>query len=208
MKEQDKPDPSGISRRRFLKGMGTGVAATGLLSTGLQTLEAEAAPARTLGPGAVEVTLKVNGAARKVAVEPRHTLLDVVRNRLDITGPKPICERGSCGGCTVLMDGQPVYSCMMLAVDAAGKEITTVEGLGNGEGLDPVQEAFVRHDAQMCGFCTPGFVMSVRALLNRNPNPTLEDVKAAVSGNICRCGTYPRVFEAALTAARMQRGEV
>ena len=142
-----------------------------------------------------------------MTAEPRHTLLDVLRNRLDLTGAKPICDRGSCGGCTVLVDGQPVYSCMMLAVDAVGKEITTIEGISDGQRLDPVQQAFVEHDALMCGFCTPGFVMSVKALLNRNPNPTLDDVKAAVSGNLCRCGTYPRVFEAALAAARMKRGE-
>ena len=107
----------------------------------------------------------------------------------------------------MLLDGEPVYACMMLAIDAAGKEVVTVEGLSKGDKLDPVQEAFVAHDAQMCGFCTPGFVMSVRALLNRNPNPSMDDVKQAVSGNLCRCGTYPRVFEAALAAAKTQRGE-
>ena len=208
MKEQDKPDqPSGISRRRFLQGMGTGVAATGLLSTSLKPVETEAASGNTLGPESVPISLTVNGVARTVAVEPRHTLLDVLRNKLDVTGPKEVCDRGACGGCTVLLDGQPVYACMMLAVDAAGKKITTVEGLAEGDRLDPVQKAFVAHDALMCGFCTPGFVISVRALLDRNPNPTPEDVKAAVSGNTCRCGTYPRVFEAALTAARIERGE-
>jgi aerobic-type carbon monoxide dehydrogenase small subunit (CoxS/CutS family) len=208
VKEQAKADaPSEVSRREFLKGMGTGVAATGLLSAGISPVESEAASGKRLGPGAVRISLRVNSAAHQVAVEPRHTLLEALRDRLGITGPKPICERGSCGGCTVLMDGQPVYSCMMLAVDGAGKEITTVEGLADGDRLDPVQEAFIRHDALMCGFCTPGFVMSVKALLDRNPNPALEDVKAAVSGNLCRCGTYPRVFEAALAAAKMQRGE-
>ncbi|MDA0712184.1 MAG: 2Fe-2S iron-sulfur cluster-binding protein, partial [bacterium] len=130
----------------------------------------------------------------------------VMRQKLDITGPKPICERGSCGGCTVLVDKLPVYSCMMLAIDAVGKEITTVEGLVTNGEMDSVQKAFVAHDAQMCGFCTPGFVVSVRALLDRNPNPTLDDVKMAVSGNTCRCGTYPRVFEAALAAAKLERG--
>ncbi len=208
MKEKAKADaPWEVSRREFLKEMGTGVAATGLLSAGIAPGEGEAASGKRLGPGAVRIALRVNGATHQVAVEPRHTLLEALRDRLGITGPKPICERGSCGGCTVLMDGQPVYSCMMLAVDAAGKETTTVEGLADGDRLDPVQEAFIRHDALMCGFCTPGFVVSVRALLDRNPNPTLEDVKTAVSGNLCRCGTYPRVFEAALEAAEIQRGE-
>ncbi|MCZ6632398.1 MAG: (2Fe-2S)-binding protein [bacterium] len=208
MKKQDKPDSiSGISRRRFLQGMGTGVAATGLLSIGRPSAEA-ASGGKILGPGAVPVSLNVNGETRQANVEPRHTLLDVLRNRLDVTGPKPVCEHGSCGGCTVLLNGQPVYSCMMLAVDAQGQEITTVEGLAKADQLDPVQEAFIAHDALMCGFCTPGFLMSVRALLDRNANPTMDDVKQAVAGNICRCGTYPRIFEAALTAARMQREEV
>ncbi len=206
MKEQEKPEPSDVSRRAFLKGMGGGIAATGVL-TSIATVEGEAASGQTLGPGPVQIALNVNGAVRKARVEPRHTLLDVLRNALDITGPKPVCDMGSCGGCTVLLDGQPVYSCMTLAVDALGKEITTVEGLAEGDRLDPVQEAFVKHDAQMCGFCTSGFVISVKALLERNPNPSLDDVKSAVSGNLCRCGTYPRVFEAALTAAKLKRGE-
>ncbi len=208
MKEQEKPDvSSGISRRQFLKGVGGGIAATSLLSAGIAPQEGEAASARTLGPGPVEVSLRVNGEVRKAEVAPRHTLLEVLRNQLDVTGPKPVCERGSCGGCTVLIDGEPVDSCMMLAVDAVGKEITTVEGLAKGDRLDPVQEAFIQHDAMMCGFCTSGFVISVKALLDRNPNPTLDEVKAAVSGNLCRCGTYPRVYEAALTAAKIKRGE-
>ena len=207
MQQKDKPEgPSGLSRRQFLKGVGGTVAATSLLPGALSAAQGEAGPGR-LGPGPVSLALNVNGSVRKVTAEPRHTLLDVLRNRLDLTGAKPICDRGSCGGCTVLVDGQPVYSCMMLAVDAVGKEITTIEGISDGQRLDPVQQAFVEHDALMCGFCTPGFVMSVKALLNRNPNPTLDDVKAAVSGNLCRCGTYPRVFEAALAAARMKRGE-
>ena len=208
MKEQEKPNtPSEISRRKFLKGMGGGIAATGLLSAGIAPREGEAASHTTLGPGPVEISLKVNGSVQKVQAEPRNTLLDVLRNRMDMTGSKPGCERGSCGGCTVLLDGQPVYACMMLAVDAAGKEITTIEGLADGDRLDPVQQAFVDHDAMMCGFCTSGFVMSVKALLDRNPNPTLGDVKGAVSGNLCRCGTYPRIYEAALAAASVKRGE-
>ena len=197
---------SGISRRGFLKGIGTGVAATGLLTT-IEPSTAEAARTKSHGPGAMKLSLKVNGQVHHTEAEPRHVLLDVLRQNLDITGPKPICERGSCGGCTVLLDGEPVYSCMMLAIDAVGKEITTVEGLADGDKLDPVQEAFIEHDALMCGFCTPGFLMSVRALIDRNPTPSLNDVKEAVAGNTCRCGTYPRVFEAALRAAKITRGE-
>ena len=209
MKEANKPDPpSGISRRTFLQGVGTGVAATGLLTVvSPEDAEAQKASGNTVGPNPVKVTLAINGESHSVSVAPQHTLLEVMRDQLDITGPKEICDRGSCGGCTVLLDGEPVYACMMLAIDAAGKEVVTVEGLSKGDKLDPVQEAFVAHDAQMCGFCTPGFVMSVRALLNRNPNPSMDDVKQAVSGNLCRCGTYPRVFEAALAAAKTQRGE-
>ena len=208
MKEQDRPDrQSGMSRRRFLQGVGAGVAATSVLTAGLPAGAAKAGSAKVLGPGPVELALKVNGAAQKVRVEPRTTLLDALRDTLDITGPKKVCDRGACGACTVLLDGQPVYACMMLAVDAAGKEITTVEDFAKGESLDPIQEAFIQHDAQMCGFCTPGMVTSLKALLDRNPNPTLDDVKASVSGNLCRCGTYPRIYEAALTAAKIKRGE-
>lgn len=205
--ERSVSDPdSGISRRRFLKGVGTGVAATGLLTT-IEPSTVEAARSNRMGPGTVSIKLSVNGKTYPTDVEPRHVLLDVLRKNLDITGPKPICERGACGGCTVLADGEPIYACMMLAVDAVGKEIKTVEGLADGDDLDPVQEAFIEHDALMCGFCTPGFLMSVRALLDRNPTPSLDDVKSAVAGNTCRCGTYPRIFEAALTAARITRGE-
>ncbi|HAA78478.1 TPA: oxidoreductase [Candidatus Latescibacteria bacterium] len=197
---------SGISRRGFLKGVGTGAAATGLLTT-IEPSTAEATRTKSHGPGAMKLSLKVNGQVHRTEAEPRQVLLDVLRQNLDITGPKPICERGACGGCTVLVDGEPVYSCMMLAIDAVRKEITTVEGLADGEKLDPVQEAFIEHDALMCGFCTPGFLMSVRALIDRNPNPSLDDVKEAVAGNTCRCGTYPRVFEAALKAAKITREE-
>lgn len=209
--DQNQPENgSGMSRRTFLQGIGAGAAATGLLTVAAPpgTADAKSVSGTTVGPKATQVSLKINGTTHQVAIEPRHTLLDVMRQKLDITGPKPICERGSCGGCTVMVNKQPVYSCMMLAIDAVGKEITTIEGLSKEGELDPVQKAFVQHDAQMCGFCTPGFVVSIRALLDRNPNPTMDDVKKAVSGNTCRCGTYPRIFEAALTAAKLQRGGV
>jgi aerobic-type carbon monoxide dehydrogenase small subunit (CoxS/CutS family) len=206
--ERDDRDLTRVSRRGFMKGVGTGLIGSALLGeVATPPTEAEAATSGAMGPGPVPLTLNINGQDRSVRVEPRTTLANTLRNELDLTGTKVVCDRGSCGGCTVMMDGKPVYSCMMLAVDAVGHKITTVEGIAPSSGLDPVQAAFVEKDALMCGFCTPGFVVSVRALLAENKNPTLEDVKAACAGNICRCGTQPRIFEAALAAAeRMRRG--
>jgi len=190
-------DRTRVSRRTFLKTAGVGAAASGLLSG-----TAEPAAATVLGPDAVPMSLKVNGAARTVTVEPRVTLLRALRNHLDLTGAKEVCDRGSCGACTVLVDGEPVASCLMLAVDAVGHEITTVEGLGTPDRMTPVQAAFVEADALQCGFCTPGFVVASTALLRRNPSPTLDQIKEGLSGNLCRCGTYSRVFEAVQKAAR------
>jgi aerobic-type carbon monoxide dehydrogenase small subunit (CoxS/CutS family) len=150
----------------------------------------------------VPVALNINGKDYKANVEPRATLLNTLRNQLDLTGTKLVCDRGSCGACTVFLDGKPVCSCLTLALDVQGKKITTIEGLAKGDQLDPVQAAFIEKDALQCGFCTPGMIMSVRALLNRTPSPSLAQVKYAVAGNLCRCGTYPRVFEAALAAAQ------
>ena len=147
------------------------------------------------------IELTVDGHTVSDEVEPRMLLVQYLREKLGKTGTVIGCDTSNCGACTVHVDGKPVYSCMMLAIDAAGKKITTVEGLGTPEKMDPVQAAFVEHDALMCGFCTPGFVMSIRALLNRTPKPNLEQVKEACAGNLCRCGTYPRVFDAALAAA-------
>ena len=193
-KNKDK----GLSRRTILKTMGLGggaVAVSQLPSFG------QAASPKVLGPDAVPLTLNINGKDLKLKAEPRTTLLSALRNQLDLTGTKLVCDRGSCGACTVHVDGRPVCSCLTLAVDAVGHKITTIEGLAKDGKLDPVQDAFIKKDALQCGFCTPGMIMSVRALLNRNPNPTLAQVKQAVAGNLCRCGTYPRVFEAALHAA-------
>jgi len=189
-----------LSRRNFLKTMGVGAAATGLVAA-----TARAAEAAILGPDAVPLTLRVNGGAHMVTVEPRVTLLRALRNHLGLTGAKEVCERGACGGCTVLCDGEPICACLMLAVDAVGHEITTVEGLGTPEKLSPVQAAFVEGDALQCGFCTPGFVVASTALLRKNPNPNLEEIKAGLSGNLCRCGTYSRIFDAVHKAAG-QRG--
>ena len=173
-----------------------GAAATSLVAAG----PGVPAPA-LLGPEAAPLVLKVNGSSRTVTVEPRVTLLRALRNHLDLTGAKEVCDRGACGGCTVLLDGQVVASCLMLAADAVGHEITTVEGLGSPEKMSAVQAAFVKADALQCGFCTPGLVVASTALLRHNPNPTLEEVKDGLVGNLCRCGTYSRVFEAVLDAA-------
>jgi aerobic-type carbon monoxide dehydrogenase small subunit (CoxS/CutS family) len=194
------PTPS-FTRRSFLKTAGVGAAATTLVG-----VEARGATAQVLGPGAVALTLEVNGVARPVTVEPRVTLLDALRNHLDLTGAKPVCERGGCGACTVLLDGQPVNSCLMLAADAEGRAITTVEGLGSPEKLSPLQAAFVEKDALQCGFCTPGFVVAGTALLARNAHPTRDEVKAGLAGNLCRCGTYGRIFEAVEAASKAGRG--
>ncbi len=192
-------DKRGVSRRTFLKTAGVGAAATGLTGTG-----SPAPASRILGPGPVSLSLKVNGATRALVVEPRVTLLRALRNELDLTGAKEVCDRGGCGACTVLLDGEPVCSCLMLAADAEGHEVTTVEGLGTPEKLSPLQAAFVECDALQCGFCTPGFVVSGTALLRREPNPSLTHIKDELSGHLCRCGTYPRVFEAVQKAAKSE----
>ncbi|HEX3559552.1 MAG TPA: (2Fe-2S)-binding protein [Pyrinomonadaceae bacterium] len=201
--------PHDPSRRRFLKGVGIAGAGAALADhLLLKTEDSNAVAASGAGAdtaaGALNLTLDVNGQKRNVSVEPRTTLLSALRHRLDppLTGPKLVCDMGTCGACTVLLDGRAVYSCLVLAVDAAGRKLTTVEGLGSPEKLSGVQEAFVEHDGLMCGFCTPGFVTTVTAYLKQNPNPSLEEVREACKGNFCRCGTYPRVFESALAAAK------
>jgi aerobic-type carbon monoxide dehydrogenase small subunit (CoxS/CutS family) len=191
-----------LTRRNFLKTAGAGAVATSVVGLVNAAPEGQAA---VYGPGAVELSLDVNGAARKVSVEPRVTLLDALRNELGLTGAKPVCDRGACGACTVLVDGAPVASCMMLAADAVGRKITTVEGLGTPEAMSPLQAAFVECDALQCGFCTPGFVVAGTALLKRNPDPSLAEIKAGLAGNLCRCGTYGRIFEAVSKAAKAQR---
>jgi len=200
-KDKSAHDPS---RRRFLKGVG--IAGAGAAFADRLLIDAdgsEAASNNTLA-GDVSVTLEINGQKRSAQIEPRTTLLNTLRNHLDppVTGPKLVCDLGTCGACTVLLDGKPVYSCLVLGVDAVDKKITTVEGLGSPEALNEVQHAFVENDALMCGFCTPGFVTTISAYLKKNPNPSLGEVREACKGNFCRCGTYPRVFEAALAAAK------
>jgi xanthine dehydrogenase YagT iron-sulfur-binding subunit len=193
-------DPSGVSRRSFLKGAGLTAAGTAVLDGGL--LAQQKAGAATLGPDAVNITLRVNGQARKLSVEPRTTLAEALRMNLNLTGTKVVCDRGSCSACTVWVEGTPVNSCMTFALDVGERNVTTIEGLARGEQLHPVQAAFVEYDALQCGYCTPGMVMSCAALLARDANPSLQDVQLATSGNLCRCGTYPKVFEATLAAAK------
>lgn len=207
--EQKEEGAHNPSRRRFLKGVGIAGATAavvdklwvGVESSGRE--QAQSGANRALS-GAVNLALNVNGEKRTVQVEPRTTLLNALRNHVEpaVTGPKLVCDMGTCGACTVLLDGKTVYSCLVFAVDAAGKQITTAEGLGSAETPSAVQAAFVDKDGLMCGFCTPGFVTTVSALLKQNTNPTLEEVREACKGNFCRCGTYPRVFEAALAAAK------
>ena len=204
-KKSSRYDPS---RRKFLKGVGVAGAgaalADSLLSHDVAAANSDLNAADEPISGSLNIALDVNGQKRNATVEPRTTLLNTLRNHLEpgITGPKLVCDMGTCGACTVLMDGKPVYSCLVLAVDALGKKLTTVEGLGSPENMNEVQKAFVEHDALMCGFCTPGFVTTISAYLKKNSNPSLDEVREACKGNFCRCGTYPRVFEAALAAAK------
>ncbi len=198
---------STFSRRGFLKGAGVAAATTAVESANALAREAQAAaqPDPTLGPGALPVKLRINGQDHAVTIEPRYTLAETLRNNVGLTGTKVVCDRGSCSACTVWLDNVPALACMTLAIDATGREITTIEGLATGDTMHQVQAAFVKHDALQCGFCTPGMIMSCAALLERNPNPRLADVKHAVSGNLCRCGTYPKVFAATLEVAQQRQ---
>jgi xanthine dehydrogenase YagT iron-sulfur-binding subunit len=193
----------GFSRRGFIRGVGIG---GGALGTGLLEKEAVAAPANVAGPAAVPITLTINGKPLKLQVEPRVTLLDALRNHLDLTGAKRVCDRGTCGACTVIMDGKTVYACSVLAIDAQGKRIETIEGLASGNNLHPISAAFWNHDAQQCGYCTPGFVMAAKGLLDENPKPTLDQVEHGLCGNLCRCGTYMGLRQAVLEAAGQMKG--
>ena len=198
-----KPEQFSVSRRDFLKTAGVGSLATAVTAAdetevGAQTVVETGA--RAVGPGEVPVTLTVNGKRLDLRIEPRVTLLDAVRNRADLTGNKRVCDRGACGACTMIVDGRTVYSCSTLAIEVQGKQIRTVDGLARGDRLHPVQQAFCDKDALMCGFCTPGFVMATVALIEKHPNPTLEQARRGLDGNICRCGTFVRVLEAAMEA--------
>ena len=213
MDDETQGRPFTVSRRSFIKGAGAGIAGAAALAGEAPEAEAaapKAAGPKKAGPGPVRIALSINGSARTVEVEPRTTLANVLRGvghvplspDQALTGAKIGCDRGSCGACTVMVDGKTVYSCMMLAIEAQGRKIITVEGLTKNGQLTAVQQELVAKDGYQCGYCTPGFVMSLTALLNEKPNPTLQDVQLACSGNICRCGAYPRIFEAALAAAK------
>ena len=205
----------GVTRRGFLKGVGAAAATGGVAAIPAIALAAKAdeeaaaqAPAgpAVLGPGPVPVTLNVNGKPHALRIEPRTTLLDAVRDGVGLTGPKQVCDGGACGACTVLLDGAPVCACMVLALDAEGRSVTTVEGLvGAGGAPSDLQREFVAKDALQCGYCTCGMVTAAESLLRRNPTPTPDDVRAGLAGNICRCGTYTRIVEAVISTASLRR---
>ncbi len=203
-KKPVRKTPGGVSRRDFIKGVGTGALGTAVLPR----LFAQDAIATKKGRVPVfdskAVTLTVNGSPKTLTVAANETLLDVLRNRLELAGAKKVCDRGECGGCTVLLDGVPVYACMFLAVRADGRSVTTVEGLARGGKLHPVQEAFVENDGYQCGFCTPGFLMTTAAFLEKNPSPTADEIRQALSGNLCRCGNYAKITKAVAAAAKMK----
>lgn len=202
--EGNSKPKKGFSRRSFIRGAGLSTAGSVLLTTNALAFEYEEglAKGKEYGPEAMTIQMKVNGIVESLSVEPRTTLATALRDHLELTGTKVVCDRGSCSACTVYVDGEPVNSCMMSVFDVGEKEVTTIEGIARNNTLHPVQEAFIEHDASQCGYCTPGMVMSCAHLLDHNPDPSLEDVKSATRGNLCRCGTYPHVFKATLAAAK------
>ncbi len=197
---------TGFTRRGFIATIGTGAVAA---ATAGQAAGSEAAQGAALPDAGelVRVTLNINGQSRRLLVEPRWSLLYVLRERLGLTGTKLGCERGECGVCTVLVDDKPAYSCMMLAVESEGKTIVTLEGLMKGEELGTTQRAFIEEDAFQCGYCTPGQIMAVEGLVRANPNPTIDEIRTGVSGTLCRCGAYAHIFKAAHRAAEMKKAE-
>jgi xanthine dehydrogenase YagT iron-sulfur-binding subunit len=202
--KDEKKSAFAVNRREFLKSAGV-VSAVSAVANPPQA-EAQVAGVRPVGPGEVPVTLMVNGKRLDLKIEPRVTLLDALRMRADLTGNKRVCDRGTCGACTMIVDGRAVYSCSTLAIEVQGKTIRNVDGLANGATLHPVQAAFCDKDALMCGFCTPGFIMASVALLEKQPSPTPEQIKKGLDGNICRCGTFSRIFEAVSSVKGVTRG--
>jgi len=202
----EKPERINVSRRSFLKTAGV----SSLAATVAGVAEAPLAEAQTgpsvVGPGEVPIQLMVNGKRVNLTIEPRVTLLNALRNRADLTGNKRVCDRGQCGACTMIIDGRTAYSCSTLAIEVQGKQIRTVDGLSSGATLHPVQQAFCDRDSLMCGFCTPGFIMATVALVEKHPTPTIEQARKGLDGNICRCGTFTRILEAATSVRGVTRG--
>lgn len=201
VEEKNKKNQLKISRRNFLKGMGAGTIASTLTTSSLP-FASKAEAALPQGVKEVAIQLNVNDRTYRLKVKSHWTLLEVLRKELGLTGTKRSCDRGSCGACTVIMEGKAIYACSLLAFEADNKRITTIEGLVEGEKLHPIQEAFVKHDGTQCGFCTPGVIMSVKALLDKNPRPSSAEMKEALSGNICRCSAYPKILESAMATAQ------
>ena len=199
MNEDSKPRK--FTRRKFIKGVGTGVAGAYAFVPGIERISKKIIDETLDEEGKSQLSLIVNGKRINTKVEPRTTLAELLRDKLKLTGTKVVCNQGECGSCTVLLNGKAVYSCHMLALDADGKEVTTIEGLLTGEKLNPVQEAFIDHDGIQCGFCTPGQIMSAQALLNKYPKPTKEQILNGMSGNICRCSAYPNIIKSVVAAA-------
>ena len=197
-----------VSRRGFLTGASAVISSS--IIVGTESLQAARHPSgvNVLGPNKVSITLKINGIQRALELEPRITLLDALRSDLNLTGAKKVCDRGTCGSCTVIIDGKPAYACSVLAIQVQNKDIRTVEGLAQGDRLHPVQQAFVENDAQQCGYCTPGMVMACKAFLDKHPHPTLEQLKLGLGGNLCRCGTYAGITQAVLQSSKSRTRKV
>lgn len=207
--DKSGPDRPGFSRRRFLQVAGGTAAGTALLKVPAPAPAQESTTKpglKSYAASGATVTLDVNGQAKRLTITPETTLLQALREQVDLTGAKEVCDRGSCGACTMLVDGKSVNSCMMLALDAVGRKVTTVEGLAKDTQLDVVQQAFIKNDACQCGYCIPGFVVRSRALLNETPNPNREQICEGLSGNICRCAAYVRIFAAVEEAAQNGKG--
>ncbi|MFQ5739089.1 MAG: 2Fe-2S iron-sulfur cluster-binding protein [Acidobacteriota bacterium] len=195
-KEKKPGNETDLSRRDFLKGGAAGVVTTGFLAGRQAEARRLAGGVETVGPGTVPISLRINGQLHQLELEPRVTLLDALRDHLDLTGAKKVCDRATCGACSVQLDGKLVYACSVLAIEAQGKSIETIEGISTPDRLHAIQAAFVQHDGSQCGFCTPGFVMACKALLDGNPQPDEEEFQLALGGNLCRCGTYVGIREA------------
>jgi xanthine dehydrogenase YagT iron-sulfur-binding subunit len=206
MSDQESPKDSGISRRKFLKI--SAITTSAPLVLGPTVLEVEGQEVHVFGPGKVPIALNVNGKRLTANLEPRFTLLDALREKFEVTGPKRVCDRGTCGACTILMDNKPVYACSVLAIEAQGKQIVTTDGLAPQGQLHPVSAAFVDNDAQQCGFCTPGFVMATKAFVDKHPNATPDEIARGMGGNFCRCGTYAGIKGAIaqLSGRQQQKG--